>query len=172
MAVQSKAKGNTWERKIANYLSERFRDYVGVESPFRRATDSGAWVGGSNQSRAATHLAEHVNFGDIICPPNFKWTVECKHYKTQFTLNSILLQTNTQLDAWLDQARQDATNAGKQPLLIVKFNNCEPFVLSRELHTSVRFNYHSYHCYLLNDFFGLPDAQYFLSEPTKLSVVS
>ena len=84
MAVNSKQKGNTFERKIANYLSERFQTYIGVEKAWKRNTDSGSFFGGKNQSRTEQYLTEHQQFGDIISPESFKYVIECKHYKTPF----------------------------------------------------------------------------------------
>ena len=49
MAVNGKAKGNSYERKIANLLSARFKDYTGIDQSFRRNPDSGSYFGGQNQ---------------------------------------------------------------------------------------------------------------------------
>jgi hypothetical protein len=68
MAVNSKNKGNAFERKIAKNLSERFEAHTGLTDAFRRNLDSGSFFGASNQSRIEKHGTEHANFGDILTP--------------------------------------------------------------------------------------------------------
>ncbi len=46
MGVNGKQKGNGFERKIANILSERFKEHTGLEQAFRRNIDSGSFFGG------------------------------------------------------------------------------------------------------------------------------
>lgn len=162
MAVNSKQKGNQWERDIANYLSKRFKDYLGVEQGFWRRSDSGSRFGGSNQHRKDTHLEEHQGYGDIVCPHDFRWTIEAKHYKEPLSLNAIIKQDSKQLDKWLEQAEQDAKNAGKEPMLIVKYNRCEPFVMVKEndmMYAAGLFRYR--HGYCGNDFWAKPLDDFF-----------
>jgi hypothetical protein len=123
MAVNSKNKGNTFERKIANILSDRFKEHTGIAKSFRRDVTSGSFFGATNQKRLETHDAETATFGDIMAPATFKFSIECKHYKDAPSFLSILKQDNKTLDKWLGQAEQDADNAGKQALVIAKFNN-------------------------------------------------
>lgn len=156
-----KNKGSTFERQIANYLSERFKEYTGIDKSFRRNSDSGSFFGGSNQSRVNTHSAAHQNFGDILSPEDFRWNIECKCYKDPFSLNSILLQKNKILDDWLCQAEQDAGYAGRAPLLIIKFNNCEIFVMTKNIDSNAKFYYKEYRAYLLDHFFSGPDVSFF-----------
>lgn len=123
MAVNSKNKGNTFERKISNLLSARFADHLGLESGFRRNIDSGSFFGASNQKRIETHLTEGACFGDIMTPESFKFAIECKHYKTAPSYAAMVKGEYKQLDEWIGQARQDAENASKAMLVIMKFNN-------------------------------------------------
>jgi len=82
--VNGKQKGNSFERKIANLLSDRFKEHTGIESSFRRNPDSGSFFGGSNHSRTEKYDTEFAIFGDLICPKSFAYSVECKHYKTAY----------------------------------------------------------------------------------------
>jgi hypothetical protein len=129
MAVNSKNKGNTFERKISKILSERFEEHTGIAAAFRRNIDSGSFFGASNQRRIETHGTEHANFGDILTPEDFKFAVECKHYKTPPTFGAIIKGEYKLFDTWIDQAKQDAENAGKFWMIISKFNNVEEFVI-------------------------------------------
>lgn len=178
MGVNSKRKGNTFERTIANLLSERFKDFLGVEQGFMRKPDSGAFFGGKNASRTETHLIEFQTFGDILCPKQFLWAIEAKHYKTPLTLSAILDQKSKQLDDWISQAERDAANAGRQPLLIIKFNNCAPFVLvdvnkvaARGVrgYSGFRFIYKAYGACRLDLFLSGADDTYF--EPAAPSAL-
>lgn len=127
--VNSKNKGNSYERKIAKALSERFEAHTGLTSAFRRNADSGSFFGATNQKRIVDHGTEHANFGDILVPSDFKFEVECKHYKTPPSFGSIIKGEYKLFDTWIDQAKQDAENAGKSWMVIAKFNNVDEFVI-------------------------------------------
>lgn len=127
--TNSKQKGSSWERTISNKLSERFKAYTGIEKSFRRNADSGSFFGGSNASRSSTHDTSKATYGDIITPCGFKWSIECKAYKTPPSLKAILTQSDAVLDAWIKQAMQDATQAGLSPVIIIKWNNVPPVAL-------------------------------------------
>lgn len=127
-AVNGKAKGNNFERKIANLLSDRFKTHLKVEKGFQRNPDSGSFYGGSNARRTTTHNLDYAVFGDLICPRDFKYTLECKHYKSAPTFQSVFDQQVTQWDGWLAQAKQDSISAGKAMMLIIKYNNVKEIV--------------------------------------------
>lgn len=134
MPINSKNKGSTYERKIANLLSERFKHITGLTNSFRRAVDSGSFFGGKNQSRTITHDLSKATFGDIITPDNFVFNIECKHYKKPPVFSAILNENYKEWDSWIAQASQDAKNCDKLMLIIIKYNNVEDFVI---LKTSV-----------------------------------
>jgi hypothetical protein len=125
MAVNGKNKGSTFERKIANLLSERFEVVTGIKQGFRRNPDSGSFFGGSNKRRTETHDLDSANFGDLICPKSFKYSVECKHYKTAPSFAAIVKGKVAQWDGWISQAAQDAAGSSKEMLLIVKYNGVD-----------------------------------------------
>lgn len=163
--VNGKNKGSTFERKIANLLSERFASFLGVPQGFRRNPDSGSYFGGSNTQRTQTHSMDYAIFGDLICPRNFKFSIECKHYKTAPTFQSIVEQSVKQWDGWLAQAQQDAANSGKLMALIVKYNNVNELLFTDQIiHGSLTpcLTYKNYHIYKLSEVLGL-NNQFFFS---------
>lgn len=162
--VNGKNKGSQFERKIANLLSQRFAEYLGIEQGFRRNIDSGSYFGGSNATRTQTHSMDYAVFGDLVCPKNFKFSIECKHYKTPPTFQSIVEQSVKQWDEWLTQAQQDAVNSGKLMALIVKYNNVNELIFSDQIiHGSLTpcLTYKNYHIYKLSDVLGLNDQFFF-----------
>jgi hypothetical protein len=161
--VQSKQKGNTFERKIANRLSERFEKVTGILKAFTRNQNSGSFFGASNQKRMQTHDVSKAEFGDIIAPSNFLFSVECKHYKTPPTFASIIAQHNSTLNEWIGQAEQDATNAKKMMCVIMKFNNVPETVILKTLFGTLKpmINYKEYYIVSLDDFLKQDDSFFF-----------
>lgn len=163
MPINSKKKGSGFERKIANLLSKRFDDGSGITQLFRRNADSGSYFGGTNVQRTQTHSLDYAVFGDLICPRNFKFSIECKFYKTAPSFQSIVEQKVTQWDGWLVQAEQDATSAGKSLALIVKYNKVNEIVfLKFPLNHEPKFlNYNQYHIYSLDKFLRQDNSLFF-----------
>lgn len=156
--INGKNKGNSFERKIATQLSERFAQALGIEKGFRRNSDSGSYFGGSNKSRVAQHDMDRAIFGDLICPVNFLYSIECKHYKSSPSFQSFINKDVSQWDTWLKQAEQDATNANKKIMLIVKYNGVNEIVFVKEnLNLDPVFNYKGFNVYKLSDFLSLSD---------------
>ena len=163
MPVNGKSKGSSFERKMANMLSERFAAQTGIQQSFRRNSDSGSFFGGSNMRRTETHDLEHAFFGDLICPKDFKFSVECKFYKEGPTFAAIVKGKITQWDTWIAQAKQDATNSQKDMLLIMKYNGVEElaFVENMIPVLNMVLPYSNVYGYRLADLLGLPDIVFF-----------
>jgi len=162
--VNSKNKGNTFERKISNKLSERFVEKTGLLTSFRRNADSGSFFGGSNKKRTETHDLDKANFGDIITPPGFAYSLECKHYKEPPTFSSLIAQNWKTLDVWIEQAEQDAASSGKLPAIIVKFNLVPEIVVLKGLPAGIDnavINYKGYVIISLDDWLKLGDEEFF-----------
>ena len=160
--VNGKSKGNSFERKIANALSDRFSQLLGIKSSFRRNADSGSFFGGANMRRVNEYDLDHANFGDLICPKNFNFSIECKHYKTPPTFQSIIKQSVTQWDKWVSQAEQDAKNSGKLVLLIIKYNNVPEFAMIKDkLAVDEIFKYNGYYAYTLDALLAEKDELFF-----------
>lgn len=164
--VNGKTKGNAFERKIANLLSERFKDYLGVEKGFRRNPDSGSFFGGKNISRVDQYNQDYALFGDLICPREFNYSVECKNYKSPPGFAAVLAGAVSEWDKWLEQAKSDAAKSSRNMLLIIKYNNVPEFVLVDLALEGLecRYLYRGYRVYTLADFLTLPDCHYFAAK--------
>ena len=160
--VNGKSKGNSFERKIANLLSNRFEPKLGIKNSFRRNPDSGAFFGGGNAKRTETYSLDYAIFGDLICPKNFAYGIECKHYKTAPGFKSVVNHNVTQWDTWLGQAEQDAAANNKLMCLIVKYNNVDEIVFLKDTSGTANYTkYKHYYVYLLTDWLSLPDTVFF-----------
>lgn len=160
--VNGKSKGNSFERKIANLLSLRFSNYLGIEKGFRRNPDSGSFFGGQNESRTEVYDTDFAIFGDLICPKSFKFSIECKHYKSSPSFQSILNTDVKQWDSWLSQAEQDCNKSLKDMLLIVKYNNVDEFIFTKNTYPlPLKFIYKDNNIYKLSDLLTLNDSEFF-----------
>lgn len=123
MPSPSKAKGSSFEREVASYLSKLYNE------SFIRAPGSGAYVGGKNQARKEyLHEGQIRSFkGDIVPGLNFpKFNAECKSY-ADFPFHLVLSGECKLLDSWLDQlmavSEKDDVN-----VLFMKFNRKGKFI--------------------------------------------
>ncbi len=160
--VNGKQKGNTFERKIANTFSDRFRDMLGIEKGFRRNPDSGSFFGGQNESRTEVYGTEFAVFGDLICPKTFLYSIECKHYKSAPSFQSLVNADVKQWDLWISQAEQDSQKSNKKMLLIVKYNSVDEIVFvdnSEDL--PLCFIYKGKSIYKLSDFLTMDNSKFF-----------
>lgn len=160
--VNGKNKGNSFERKIANLLSDRFKDYLGIEKGFRRNADSGSYFGGVNSQRIDRYDLNNAYFGDLMCPDTFLFSVECKHYKSAPSFQSIVNKEVTQWDTWIKQCEQDSANANKLPLLIIKYNNVPEFAfVKNKLEIDDILQYKGYYSYTLSEILKLSNGIFF-----------
>ena len=106
--INSRTKGNTFERQVAKILNERFNT-----TEFSRTPGSGAF--------ATTHqLPDHLKiYGDLITPINFKYCIECKKGYNKENLYSLY---NYSSDFWkfIDQCQKDSDKCGRLPMVIFK----------------------------------------------------
>ncbi len=162
MGVNGKAKGSNFERKIANLLSERFETKLGQKNGFRRNPDSGSFFGGSNSARTESYNLDYAVFGDLICPRNFRYSVECKHYKTPPSFKSVVSHNVSQWDQWLEQAEKDSASSSRLMSLIVKYNNVDEILFLKEPIQGTNHSlYRCYYLHLLSDWLKLPDDHFF-----------
>ncbi len=162
MAVNAKNKGNTFERKIANMLSDHFQKFTGIEKAFRRNADSGSFFGGKNSARSETHDLDKASFGDIITPNNFKFNIECKHYKTPPSFSMLVKQDCKMLDKWIQQAKTDEESSKKKFVIIMKFNGVDEVVVLEDNYNNlpVLMNYKEFKISLLTDFLNLDASDF------------
>jgi hypothetical protein len=106
---------------------------------------------------------DYAVFGDLICPRIFRYTIECKHYKSAPTFQSVLEQQVAQWDGWLAQAKQDSISSGKDMMLIVKYNNVKEIIfLSEEIvGLECQIKYKEYYIYKLESVLRLDNLFFF-----------
>jgi len=124
MTSPSKNKGNSFEREVATFLTKTYGE------SFIRAPGSGAYIGGTNQSRTLTlHEGQIRSFkGDIVPGQSFgKMNIECKFY-ADFPFNLALAGNCKILEDWLNQL-MEVSEIGDVNLLIMKFNRKGKFVV-------------------------------------------
>jgi hypothetical protein len=124
MPSPQKAKGSSFEREVANFLSNLYGE------SFIRAPGSGAYVGGKNQERKQyLHEGQVRSFkGDIVPGQNFpKFNAECKSY-ADFPFHLVLAGNCKVLDGWLDQL-MSVSEPDDLNILFMKFNRKGKFVV-------------------------------------------
>lgn len=139
MPSPSKAKGNSFERQIAQFLTNLYQE------SFIRAPGSGAYVGGTNNRRKQLlHEGQIRSFkGDIVPGQSFpKLNAECKSYK-DFPFHQLFLGSVKILDSWISQC-MDASDDGDFNIIFMKFNRKGTFVAvqSQPNHTNLIFTRH------------------------------
>ena len=123
MTSPQKAKGNSWERKVADHLTALYGER------FIRVPHSGAYVGGQNAHRKEyLHEGQIRSFkGDIVPGQSFpKFNAECKSYK-DFPFHQLFQGSCKQLDEWIGQTMEVA-DQGDFNILFMKFNRKGTFV--------------------------------------------
>lgn len=117
MGSKSKQYGHSFEYEIRDLL----REHTGLLE-FERVPGGGAWTGGSNQYKVETNRDDVIEIlsSDIICPKNWRWSVECKNYEDLGIHQLVLGHGSNLIDGFLSQVTQDAGIAHKQPLLVMK----------------------------------------------------
>lgn len=170
MATASKTKGSKFERGIASALSDRFFHIYGVKNSFITNAGSGSRFGGQNSKRLdATHDRHHL-VGDITPPDtNFKFVIECKHYKDPVTFMSVVKQSIGQWDGWINQVETDAVSSGKLPMLVIKYNLVPEVVIFRkstEIGIEPLLTYKEYKLYTWSDILKLAD-EFFIAKGEK-----
>ena len=104
----SKDMGTRGERDLILSFAARFPD-----KPFYRVVGSGnRWA----QVKDLGHNKE-VFTGDIVPPPDFKFTIECKYGYENIELMSIFSDGHKMVEEWIKQSQKQADSIGKQPLL-------------------------------------------------------
>ncbi len=105
MAVNSKAKGDTYERKIAKKLT----DWTGLK--FERVPASGGlhWK------------SDNRVYGDIVTnDPDFPFIIELKN-RESWNMDS-LINGSKEVENWWKQVTADAKATGKEPMVIFSRN--------------------------------------------------
>ena len=120
---KSKAKGNSWERTVAKFLSAQHG------ASFIRAPHSGAYIGGTNSFRKSRLDESQVKSfkGDIVPPASWiRFNAEAKNY-ADFPFHQLYQGSVPILEKWLGQLLEVA-NEGDFNVLIMKFNRKGSFI--------------------------------------------
>lgn len=129
----AKRKGSSFERDIANKLSEM------TGESFIRAPGSGAYVGGANAHRKQfLHEGQIRTFkGDVVPGPSYAhWNIECKSY-ADFPFHTLMAGKRVlQLDKWIDQML-DVEDDGDFNILFMKFNRKGTFMCYENDHIMI-----------------------------------
>jgi hypothetical protein len=132
-----KSKGNGYESQIAKKLSVAL-----APLNFMRSPGSGARLGGKNFEKFGEMFGEDAMklFVADVVPINerkegliFHHSIECKSYKTPDGFTALAAGT-ANIFAWFEESVVDAAKTGKNPLLIVKWNNTPSFVIADSQH--------------------------------------
>lgn len=139
MPSPQKAKGSSWERDVAKFLTELYGE------SFIRAPGSGAYVGGINSARKQfLHEGQIRSFkGDIVPGESFpKFNAECKSY-ADFPFHQLFQGQVKILEEWIEQCMSVA-DKGDFSILFMKFNRKGKYVAVRAQpnHTPLLFTRH------------------------------
>ena len=147
--INSRVKGNAFERNIAKRLNERFET-----KEFCRTPGSGAF--------ATTHkLPEYLQVhGDLITPKDFKFIIEAKRgYDIKF---EDIWKPKSKLFEFIAQAKRDGDSANKPWLLIYKKDRQKEIVITDEtLPATQKATIREYNLYLLEDLLALTNEIFF-----------
>jgi len=118
--INSRTKGNSFERKIAKMLNENFST-----DEFNRSPGSGAF--------ATTHkLPDHLKlFGDLITPKEFRFCIECKKGYNKENLYS-LYNYSSNFWGFINQCEKDSGCCNKLPLIIYQQDRQKPLAITRK----------------------------------------
>jgi hypothetical protein len=139
MPSPSKAKGNSFERQTADFLTRLYGE------KFIRAPGSGAYVGGVNTARKQVlHEGQIRAFkGDIVPGQSFpKFNAECKSYK-DFPFHQLFQGNVKILESWIDQC-MDVADPEDFNIIFMKFNRKGTYIAvqSQPNHTNLFFTRH------------------------------
>lgn len=154
--LNSRAKGNRFENKIAKLLNERFQT-----KEFSRTPGSGAF--------ATSHkLPDHLQlYGDLITPLKFKFIVECKSGYSEVQVCDLLNPTSN-ISNMIATAFRDSKKSGKNFLFIIGQNRKKPTVITNDFQLEVGGDYfrgksrgESIIMYTLEDLLNANDSYFF-----------
>lgn len=140
MSSKSKNKGNSWERDVANHLSTLYK------SKFIRVPNSGAFIGGKNNTRKEFLHEGQIRMmkGDIIPPDKWKFfNCECKSY-ADFPFHQLMQGECKQLETWLSQLLEVA-DEGDMNILMFKITRKGKFIAVPQAPHWHPLPYNSYH---------------------------
>jgi len=155
--VNSKVKGNSFERKICKLLNSKFNT-----KEFCRSPGSGAFGTTHN------HLPEEFKvYGDLITPKNFKFIIECKKGYNSESIGNFF-KPNSQLRKFTRQAEKDAKKSGREAMIVFQQDRSLILVITKENtfpntleHITYKDKSNSYNIHILDDLLLLDNYYFF-----------
>ena len=119
--VNSRAKGNRFENKVAKLFNQKFNT-----KEFSRTPGSGAF--------ATTHkLPSYMKiYGDLITPEKFRFIIECKKGYNGETICD-LFNNKSDVSDMIVKAERDSQNSSKPFLLIIGQDRKDPVVITNDV---------------------------------------
>lgn len=159
----SGGKGKRGERNLGKVLKERF----GFE--FTRTAGSG------NRWGQVVYLPKHATetySGDLVCPENFRFVIECKDGYNDLDLHFCLGSNKgyAKIDSWIEQSLDESKRCKRVPLIAWKkdYKPWVVFILEKTYNESTSFVSQPYRLYYngwvvlsLNILLELPDSFWF-----------
>lgn len=167
MTSPQKAKGSGFEREVAKFLTETYKE------SFIRAPGSGAYVGGKNTVRKEMlHEGQIRSFkGDIVPGPSFtKFNAECKFY-ADFPFHLLVGGECKVIDGWLEQL-MDTSDPNDLNILFMKFNRKGRFVAVQSKLTWISDNFVYYTSSKLGDWIVMEFDSFFKQNMALLKTYS
>lgn len=118
--IKSGRKGKRVELELVKELNLRFQDILLKNPSWGRFSRS---VGSGNRWGQNVHLsktAKNIYSGDIVCPDNFRFALESKGGYNEIDLCTAFGGGQSELDAFLNQAEEDADRCERKPMLLWK----------------------------------------------------
>jgi len=110
---RGRRKGHEFENEVAKMLSS----WWGEERSFSRTPLSGGWRRLSGMKEVEQYVA-----GDLICPKDFPFVVECKKVEA-FQWHSLIFSYDTSLfKQWFTHCSEEAESVNKAPFVIFSRN--------------------------------------------------
>lgn len=113
-----KAKGNAYERKIAELFTKAY--YPDGDGEIRRVPMSGAWDKRSLPSDLCAWKYTLKASSEMICDTSFPLVVECKDWKDCKHFFTGLYGDESAIFDWVRQAEMDAKPTERIPLVVFK----------------------------------------------------
>jgi hypothetical protein len=108
-SVNCKNKGNRYENKLRDVLRARFGTDL-----FSRSVGSGNRHG---QVIALPKHAQDTYTGDLVCPENFLWAIECKGGYDKVCLWTAVTDGHAQIDKFIEQADKENKDCSRKPVI-------------------------------------------------------
>jgi len=157
--INSRAKGNRFENKIAKMLNERFDT-----KEFCRTPGSGAF--------ATTHtLPEYLKvYGDLITPEKFKFIIECKKGYNEEQVSD-LFNIKSIICSMIEQAHRDSKKSSRDFLLLIGQDRRDPLAITNAVNLPIQGSYlkgmvNEVEVLMtrLDDLLNIEDVHFFLDE--------